>query len=85
LQGRALDDAVYQAIRRNGVRGLLAWGEEKSRWLRWAPSWTASRVADALRAILAADRALKGITISDERGIVTDLVLRMATTRRAAA
>jgi hypothetical protein len=42
-------------------------------------------VADALRAILAADRALKGITISDERGIVTDLVLRMATTRRAAA
>jgi DNA polymerase-3 subunit delta len=85
LQGRALDEAVYQAIRRNGVRGLLPWGEEKSRWLRWAPAWPAPRVADALRSILAADRALKGISISDERGILTDLVLRMATTRRAAA
>jgi DNA polymerase-3 subunit delta len=85
LRGRALDEAVYQIIRRNGVRGLLAWGEEKSRWLRWAPAWPPARVADALRSILSADRALKGISISDERGIVTDLVLRMATTRRVAA
>jgi DNA polymerase III subunit delta len=85
LQGRALDEAVYQAIRRNGIRGLLAWGEEKSRWLRWAQAWPAARVAEALRSVLAADRALKGISISDERGILTDLVLRMATTRRAAA
>jgi DNA polymerase III subunit delta len=85
LQGRALDEAVYQAIRRNGVRGLLAPGEERDRWLRWAPAWPAGRVAEGLRSILAADRALKGISISDERGILTDLVLRMATSRRAAA
>jgi DNA polymerase III delta subunit len=85
LRGKALDDAVFGVIQRNRVYGLLNWGEEKGRWLRWAPGWPAARVADALRSILMADRALKGTTISDERGILTDMVLRMATSRRAAA
>jgi hypothetical protein len=35
-------------------------------------------VAGGLRAALEADRALKTTTISEERGILTDLVLRMA-------
>jgi DNA polymerase-3 subunit delta len=85
LRGKALDEAVFGVIRRNRVYGLLSWGEEKGRWLRWAPSWPAARVAEGLRSILMADRALKETTISDERGILTDMVLRMATSRRAAA
>jgi DNA polymerase-3 subunit delta len=85
LRGRALDEAVFNAIRRNRVFGLLSWGEEKSRWLRWAPSWPAERVAGALRSTLAADRALKDTTISDERGILTDMVLRMTVSGEAAA
>jgi DNA polymerase III subunit delta len=85
LRGKALDDAVFGLIRRNRVFGLLGWSEEKGRWLRWAPGWPAGRVAEALRSILAADRALKGTTISDERGILTDMVLRMVTSSRAAA
>jgi len=85
LRGKALDDAVFGVIRRNRVYGLLNWGEEKGRWLRWAPGWPAARVAEGLRSVLMADRALKGTTISDERGILTDMVLRMATSRRAAA
>lgn len=78
LKGRALDDTVYDTIRRNRVHGLLGWSEEKGRWLRWSASWDADRVRDALRAARDADVALKGITISDERGVLTDLVLRMA-------
>jgi DNA polymerase-3 subunit delta len=85
LRGKALDDAVFGVIQRNRVYGLLNWREEKGRWLRWAPDWPAARVADALRSILMADRALKDTTISDERAILTDMVLRMATSRRAAA
>jgi DNA polymerase-3 subunit delta len=85
LRGRALDEAVFNAIRRNRVYGLLSWGEEKSRWLKWAATWPADRVAEGLRSILAADKALKMTSISDERGILTDVVLRMATSRRAAA
>jgi DNA polymerase-3 subunit delta len=85
LRGKALDDAVFNAIRRYRVYGLLSWGEEKARWIRWAPAWPGVRVSGALRAALAADCALKGTTISDERGILTDLVLRIATSARAAA
>jgi DNA polymerase-3 subunit delta len=84
-RGRALDDAVFRAIQRCRVFGLLSWSEEKARWIRWAPKWPAKRVTGALRAVLAADTALKGTTISDERGILTDLVLRMATSAKAAA
>lgn len=85
LRGRALDEAVFRAIQRCRVFGLLSWSEEKTRWIRWAPTWPAERVTGALRAVLAADTALKGTSISDERGILTDLVLRMATSAKAAA
>ncbi|HUF36650.1 MAG TPA: DNA polymerase III subunit delta [Gemmatimonadales bacterium] len=85
LRGRALDDAVLEAIRRNRVFGLLPWTEEKSRWARWAASWPAPRLREGFRAALAADMALKGTTISDEVGILTDMALRMATARREAA
>jgi DNA polymerase III delta subunit len=85
LQGRALDEAVFRAIQRARVFGLLSWSEEKSRWIRWAPRWSAERVTGALRAVLAADTALKDTTISDERGILTDLVLRMTMSAKAAA
>ena len=85
LRGRALDEAVFRAIQRCRVFGLLSWSEEKTRWVLWAPRWPADRVTGALRAVLAADTALKGTTISDERGILTDLVLRLATSAKAAA
>ena len=85
VRGRALDDAVFETIRRHRVFGLLSWSEEKSRWVRWAADWTPARVTAGLRAALAADQALKGTTISDELGILTDMVLRMAPLRRAAA
>jgi hypothetical protein len=41
-------------------------------------------VGEGLRAARDADRALKQTTISDEGGILTDLVLRLAATRAAA-
>jgi DNA polymerase-3 subunit delta len=84
-RGRALDDAVFETIRRNRVFGLLPWSEEKARWVRWASAWPAQRVRAGLRAILDADRALKMTTISDERGILADMVLKMAPARREAA
>ena len=84
-RGRALDDAVFEAIRRSRVYGLLSWGEEKARWVRWAARWPAERLRRSLRATLEADRALKGTTISDERGILATLVLRLGTVKKEAA
>jgi DNA polymerase-3 subunit delta len=85
LRGRALDDAVFETIRRHRIFGLLSWTEEKGRWVRWAAAWPAARLGDAFRAALAADMALKGTTISDELGILSDLVLRMGAAKREAA
>lgn len=85
LRGRALEDAVFETIRRHRVFGLLSWTEEKARWVRWAAAWPAARLRDGFRAALTADMALKGTTISDELGILSDMVLRMSAARREAA
>jgi DNA polymerase III subunit delta len=84
-RGRALDNAVFETIRRSRVFGLLPWSEEKARWVRWASAWPAARIRTGLRAALDADRALKATTISDERGILADMVLKMAPARQEAA
>ncbi len=50
------------------------------------PRWSQPRLQAAINATLAADIAIKTTTISDETGIMTDLVLTLATTasRKAA-
>jgi hypothetical protein len=53
--------------------------------VRWSGLWTAAELSAALRATLAADRALKGTTVTDDRGIVMQLVLGFAATRREVA
>lgn len=47
--------------------------------------WSPSRVAAAVQATLAADVALKSTTISSDEGILTDLTLALAATRKAKA
>jgi len=83
--GARPEDAVYQHLNAARPHGLRGYKDEAARWVRWSEQWTAAELSDALRAALAADRALKGTTISDDRGIVTQLVLGFAATRREAA
>lgn len=77
-RGRALEDAVFKALLKNRPSGLLGYREEAARWSRWAPDWPPARLRTALRAALETDRALKSTTISDEQGLVTDLILRIS-------
>ena len=65
--------------------GLRTWGEEAARWAKWSLQWNAGDLGRALRAALAADNALKTATVSDDRGIVTQLVLGFARMDREAA
>jgi DNA polymerase-3 subunit delta len=65
--------------------GLRSWKEEAARWSRWSALWTRDELRRALRAALAADTALKNARISDERGVVTQLVLGFAPAKREAA
>ena len=76
MRGSALEEAVLKSLFRSRPPGL-SYREEASRWSRWAPKWPARRLRVALRAALETDQALKTTTVSDERGLLTEMVLRM--------
>ena len=80
-----LPDTIYRQMQ--GVRpyGMRSYKEEAARWTAWSALWTARELGRALRAALAADNALKTATVSDDRGIVTQLVLGFAVTKQEAA
>jgi DNA polymerase III subunit delta len=77
---QSLASGLLQALRTIRPFGLANGNEETARWARCAPHWPRPRIRRAFRAALAADRALKGTRISDELGVVTDLVLELGGT-----
>ncbi len=85
LRGRALESAAFDALRAARPAGLSPWKEETERWARWAAEWPMPRIRTALRAALDTDRMLKSTTLSDDRGLVSDLVMRLALPRAEAA
>src|SRR5690242_11194368 len=80
-----LERLVFDRLRQLRIFGLPDWKAESARWARWAAAWPADRVRSGLIATRDADQALKNTTVSDELGILTDLVLRIAVERREAA
>ena len=78
VRGARLHDAAFQLQKRARVFGLLSWQEEARRWAAWAPKWPAERVRAAVRTLVEADTALKGTTVSDERGILLDVGFRLS-------
>jgi len=80
-----LPDTIYRHLQSVRPYGMRSYKEEAARWTAWSGLWTARELGRALRAALAADNALKTATVSDDRGIVTQLVLGFAATKREAA
>jgi DNA polymerase-3 subunit delta len=80
-----LPDTIYRQMQSVRPYGMRSYKEEAARWTEWSALWTARELGQALRAALAADNALKTATVSDDRGIVTQLVLGFAATKREAA
>src|SRR2546426_220960 len=76
--------AIGAAVERRGL-GLGDWGETAARWAPWAEGWSSRELGRALRLARGADRALKSTTVTDEAGIVTQLVLQLGVLRREAA
>lgn len=83
--GARVEDAVFRQLLAARPHGLRGYREEAARWTKWSGQWTAAELARALRAALMADRALKTTTVSDDRGIVTELVLGFAVMKKEAA
>ncbi len=80
-----LPDTIYRQMQSVRPYGMRNYKEEAARWVAWSALWTARELGRALRAALAADNALKTATVSDDRGIVTQVVLGFAATKREAA
>lgn len=82
LAGAPLERAVMGSLRTARPPQIRGWQTEAAKWSAAAQRWTGRELDEALRAAYAADRDLKSTTVSDERGILATLLLRMA--RRAA-
>ncbi|HET6836789.1 MAG TPA: DNA polymerase III subunit delta [Gemmatimonadales bacterium] len=84
-RGRSLEDSIFRTLLKNRPGNLLSYKAEAAHWSRLCPQWPSMRIRSALRAALEADQALKSTTISDERGVLTDLVLRIGVRAAEAA
>src|SRR6267378_6235593 len=80
-----LEGALLSHLRAARPYGLGSWEQTALRWARWAELWTAGELRHALRLALDADRALKSSTLSDEGGILEQLVLSWGVRAREAA
>ncbi len=80
-----LPDTLYRQMQSVRPYGMRSYKDEAERWTAWSGVWTARELGHALRMALAADNALKTATVSDDRGIVTQVVLGFAATKREAA
>ena len=85
VSGQALVKAAWDTIKAARPWGLAPWGEETANWARWAEQWPAPRLRRALEAALAADIALKSTNLTDERGVLADLVMTLTVGEKAAA
>lgn len=85
LRGGSLQQRLFEKIRTLRLFGLPEWKAESARWAEWAVRWPAPRLREGLRAARDADQALKNTTVSDEVGILTDLVLRLTVPQAEAA
>jgi DNA polymerase-3 subunit delta len=84
IRGRPLAEAIKSQLFQ--VRPMVGnYGAFASTAAEAVPAWSLSRIAAAVRAALAADVALKSTTISSEEGILTDLILTLAATRKKKA
>src|SRR2546430_6368967 len=84
-RGVRLEAALLSHLRAARPYGLGSWEQTALRWARWAELWTADQLRHALRLATDADRALKSSTLTDEAGILEQLVLSWGVRAREAA
>jgi DNA polymerase III delta subunit len=84
IRGRSLAEAIKKQLFqvRPMVGNYVAFATTAAEAV---PAWSLPRIAAAVHATLAADVALKSTTISSEEGILTDLILTLAASRKKKA
>jgi DNA polymerase-3 subunit delta len=85
MRDRALSAKILNTIFSLRPFGLGDWRKEAELWARWAARWPHSRIRFALKAVLAADRILKNSRVSEDRGVIIDLILQLTEQRKGEA
>jgi DNA polymerase-3 subunit delta len=85
IRDRALAPKVMSTLFSVRPYGIGDWRQEADRWAQWAPRWPMRRIHSALKAVLAADRMLKNTRVSEDRGVLLDLVLQLTELRKGEA
>ncbi len=75
---RNVTDEIFHRLRDVRPRGLGDWKAEAKRWTDAASAWTGEDLDYAIAALYEADHSLKSTTLSDERGVLATLLLRIA-------
>jgi DNA polymerase-3 subunit delta len=80
-----LADALFRHLLAARPFGLRGYKIEAGQWAEWGERWSARELRRALQLALATDRALKSSGVSDEGGVVRQLVLSLAVPAQEAA
>jgi DNA polymerase-3 subunit delta len=75
---RELERQVFQAMRAARPPKLRKWGHEAASWSAAARRWSAEDLDAATTVAYDADRQLKSTTVTDERGTLTNMLLRFS-------
>lgn len=75
-RGGALEKAVFEALLR--ARPRIDYRESAKLWAKVIERWPIPRIEGAIRAARRADLRLKSTTVSDERGILIDLLMEIS-------
>lgn len=80
-----LADTLFRHLLAARPFGLRGYKVEAAQWAAWGERWGATDLRCALRLALATDQALKSTGISDEAGLIRQLVLSLVVPAREAA
>ncbi|MEO8139018.1 MAG: DNA polymerase III subunit delta [Gemmatimonadota bacterium] len=76
-RGSALERSLMSLLQNRRLYGIGDWKFLARIWSQTAEQWPSARLRAATRATLETDQALKGTRVTDELGVLTDLVLRL--------
>jgi DNA polymerase-3 subunit delta len=74
---RDISSRVFGYLRQTRPQGVGLWSDEAKRWTRAAGSWSGGDLDSAIAETYEADRSLKSSTLTDERGVLAGLLLRI--------
>jgi DNA polymerase-3 subunit delta len=80
-----LSDTLFRHLLAARPFGLRSYKIEAAQWATWGGRWRAVELKRALRLALTTDQALKSTGISDEAGLIRQLVLFLVVPAREAA